>query len=109
MSKKYRKIIIKINCRHSRAITKLTEDTTTTDNAPKPYYHVGFNHMFALWRYWMTHEEDCFAELLTNNQGTAHFYKELPKKVDTLLETGDILAAVASEKVLGTRHVKAMN
>ncbi|KAH9637015.1 hypothetical protein HF086_007378 [Spodoptera exigua] len=65
----------------NRAITKLTEDTASTENAPKPYYHSGFNHMFVLWRYWMTHEEDVFAELLTNNKGTAKFYKEFPKKL----------------------------
>lgn len=65
----------------NRAITKLTEAVSSTDQAPKPYYHRGFNHMFVLWRYWMTHEEDVFAELLTNNTGTAYFYKEFPKKL----------------------------
>lgn len=65
----------------NRAITKLTEDATSTPHVPVPYYHAGFNYMFVLWRYWMTHEQDDFASLLTNGRGAAKAYAELPKKL----------------------------
>ncbi|KAJ8712102.1 hypothetical protein PYW07_004944 [Mythimna separata] len=85
----------------NRAITKLTADTTSTDNAPKPYYHAGFNHMFVLWRYWMTHEEDCFAKLLTNNTGTAYFWKEFLKKLVGMSEyTLPAILKLADDQVL---------
>ncbi|CAH1638989.1 unnamed protein product [Spodoptera littoralis] len=85
----------------SKAITKVTEDVSSTDNAPKPYYHRGFNHMLVLWRYWMTHEEDVFAELLTNNTGTAKFWKEFPKKLLGMSEyTLPAIMKLADDQVL---------
>ncbi|XP_059057655.1 fatty-acid amide hydrolase 2-like [Achroia grisella] len=65
----------------NRVISKLTELTPSTDKAPKPYYHEGFNHMFVLWRYWMTRETEKFPKVLTNNRGEAKALVELPKKI----------------------------
>ncbi|CAB3230211.1 unnamed protein product [Arctia plantaginis] len=76
----------------NKVINKLTVDATSTEYVPKPYYHEGFNHMYSLWRYWMTKETDNFAKLLTNNEGEARFIKELPKKL--LGQSNYTLAAI---------------
>ncbi|XP_026741569.1 fatty-acid amide hydrolase 2 isoform X2 [Trichoplusia ni] len=63
-----------------KAIAKLTEDAVSTAHVPQPYYHSGFNYLFLLWRYWMTHEVEDFASMITNRKGRASFWKELAKK-----------------------------
>ncbi|XP_075980777.1 fatty-acid amide hydrolase 2-like isoform X2 [Anticarsia gemmatalis] len=65
----------------TKAVTLLTEQAPSSDLAPKPFYHNGFNYMFALWRYWMTRETEVFGKMLTNNSGEAKFIVELPKKL----------------------------
>lgn len=70
----------------TKVIAKLTEDAPSSDLVPTPYYHRGFNHMYSLWRYWMSKEADVFAKLLTNNKGEAKFIVELPKKLLGLSE-----------------------
>ncbi|CAH2242528.1 jg3843 [Pararge aegeria aegeria] len=64
-----------------KVIYKLSSQAETTDKAPKPYYHEGFNHAFALWRHGMTKEADSFAQLLANNEGEANGLVELGKKL----------------------------
>ncbi|XP_037292993.1 fatty-acid amide hydrolase 2 isoform X2 [Manduca sexta] len=64
----------------NKVITNLTEEAPS-GGAPKRYYHEGFNYMFALWRYWMTHETENFARMITNNTGEANFFVELAKKL----------------------------
>lgn len=63
-----------------RAISKITQELTTAD-APQPYHHEGFNHMYVLWKYWMTKEPDNTALLYTNNTTEANGILELIKKV----------------------------
>ncbi|XP_052751069.1 fatty-acid amide hydrolase 2-like isoform X2 [Galleria mellonella] len=65
----------------NKVVAKLTELAPSTDKAPKPYYHKGFNYMFALWRYWMTKETDKFPKMLANNRGEVKGLVELPKKL----------------------------
>ncbi|KAL4705184.1 hypothetical protein ACJJTC_018430, partial [Scirpophaga incertulas] len=65
----------------TRVIRKLTEESTSTATAPKPYYHAGFNHMASLWRHQMTKEADSFPRQLANNQGEANGILELAKKM----------------------------
>ncbi|CAD0202780.1 unnamed protein product [Chrysodeixis includens] len=64
-----------------KAIAKLTEDAVSTAHVPQQYYHTGFNYMFLLWRYWMTHEVEDFASMITNRKSRASFWRELAKKV----------------------------
>ncbi|XP_068617537.1 fatty-acid amide hydrolase 2-like [Battus philenor] len=64
----------------NKVIRQLTEDTSP-EKAPKAYYHSGFDHMYALWRYGMTKEAESFPRLLTNNQGQANGLLELVKKL----------------------------
>ncbi|XP_045774675.1 fatty-acid amide hydrolase 2-like [Maniola jurtina] len=63
-----------------RVVYKLSGVAEPSDK-PKPYYHEGFNHSFALWRHAMSKEADCFAALLTDNQGEANGLAELGKKI----------------------------
>ncbi|KAM3959662.1 fatty-acid amide hydrolase 2-A isoform 2-T3 [Aphomia sociella] len=65
----------------TKVVARLTELAPSTDKAPKPYYHEGFNYMFALWRYWMTKETEKFAKMLANNHGEINGLVELPKKL----------------------------
>ncbi|XP_034834688.1 fatty-acid amide hydrolase 2-like [Maniola hyperantus] len=63
-----------------RVVYKLSGVVEPSDK-PKPYYHEGFNHSLALWRHAMSKEADCFAALLTDNQGEANGLAELGKKL----------------------------
>lgn len=65
----------------SRAIAKLTQEATSSDKAPEPYYHKGFNYMYRLWNYWISKEPDNYHELYKNNMGEANAIVELVKKV----------------------------
>ncbi|XP_060804794.1 fatty-acid amide hydrolase 2 isoform X2 [Amyelois transitella] len=64
-----------------KAIAVLANLAPSGENAPKPYYHEGFNHMYSLWRHAMTKEVDSFPKLLANNNGEAKAIVELPKKL----------------------------
>lgn len=61
-------------------ITRISQETTTTENAPEPYYHQGFNHMYSIWKYWMTKEPEHLPTICTNNKGEANGLIELLKK-----------------------------
>ncbi|KAJ8714862.1 hypothetical protein PYW08_004843 [Mythimna loreyi] len=62
-------------------ITRISQEITTTENAPEPYYHSGFNHMYSIWRHWMTKEPEHLPSLATNNNGDANGFIELLKKM----------------------------
>ncbi|KAH9637020.1 hypothetical protein HF086_007383 [Spodoptera exigua] len=61
-------------------ITRISQNITTTENAPEPYYHRGFNHMYSIWKHWMTKEPEHLPSLCTNNKGEANGIIELLKK-----------------------------
>ncbi|KAI5636562.1 amidase domain-containing protein [Phthorimaea operculella] len=65
----------------NKVIKKLTEDAKTTEQAPKPYYHRGFDHIFKIWKHGMDKEVENFAALLTNCQGEARATTEIVKKL----------------------------
>ncbi|CAB3230212.1 unnamed protein product [Arctia plantaginis] len=64
-----------------RVITRISQDASSTANAPKPYYHQGFNHMYNLWKYWISKEPEDLATFYTNGNGKANGLMELAKKV----------------------------
>lgn len=64
-----------------RVLTRLSQDTTSTANAPQPYYHEGFDYMYTLWKYWMSKEPEDLASLVTNGNGKANGLIELAKKI----------------------------
>lgn len=64
-----------------RVITRISQETTSTEKAPEAYYHTGFSHMYSIWKHWMTKEPDNLAMLYTNNKGEANGLVELIKKV----------------------------
>ncbi|XP_052743462.1 fatty-acid amide hydrolase 2 [Bicyclus anynana] len=64
-----------------KVIYRLSSQAENTEQAPKPYYHEGFNHSFALWRHAMTKEADSFPKLLANNEGEVNGLVELAKKL----------------------------
>ncbi|KAJ0174834.1 hypothetical protein K1T71_009942 [Dendrolimus kikuchii] len=74
------KIFRKFRKKIGKVITKIGKDVTNADNAPQPYHHEGFKHMYALWKYWMTQEPDTKA-LFTNNNGEPNALAELGKKL----------------------------
>ncbi|XP_075980781.1 fatty-acid amide hydrolase 2-like [Anticarsia gemmatalis] len=64
-----------------RVITHISQEATSTSTAPQKYYHQGFDHMYSLWKYWMTKEPEDLASLFTNGKGKANGLIELAKKV----------------------------
>lgn len=62
-----------------KVVTKLKQECK--GHSPEPYNHEGFNHMYTLWRYWMTKEPEDFAKWLKNNKGKASGLGELFKKM----------------------------
>ncbi|XP_049876068.1 fatty-acid amide hydrolase 2-like isoform X2 [Pectinophora gossypiella] len=70
----------------SKVVKKLSSAASSTDRAPKPYYHSGLDYMFSLWRHGMTKEAEVFSRVLTNNTGTAKAWVEIPKKLLGLSE-----------------------
>ncbi|XP_013190328.1 fatty-acid amide hydrolase 2 [Amyelois transitella] len=61
-----------------KAITTLSD---VSSHPPKQYYHEGFNHMFTLWKYWMTKEPEKFRWFVKNNREEANGWVELAKKL----------------------------
>ncbi|XP_048478585.1 fatty-acid amide hydrolase 2-A isoform X2 [Plutella xylostella] len=64
----------------TRVVSKLSSSVPTS-NAPEPYSHPGFSHMYQLWNYWMTKEPETFAQMFTDWQGEAKWCTELAKKL----------------------------
>ncbi|CAH0589251.1 unnamed protein product [Chrysodeixis includens] len=64
-----------------RVITRISQETTSSDKAPEPYYHRGFDHMYNIWKYWTTKEVDHKDFLQTTRTGAANGLVELAKKV----------------------------
>nr|XP_049704213.1 fatty-acid amide hydrolase 2 [Helicoverpa armigera] len=64
-----------------RVITRISQQTMSTETAPQPYYHKAFNHMYSIWKHWMTKEPEDLATLCTNNKGSANGIVELLKKM----------------------------
>lgn len=65
----------------NQLVAKLSDVSRLTASSPQPYYHRGFDHMFALWKHGMTKETESFPRMLTNNKGEAHGLTELGKKL----------------------------
>ncbi|XP_048478566.1 fatty-acid amide hydrolase 2 isoform X2 [Plutella xylostella] len=63
-----------------KAMNKVVSRLSTDSSKPTPYTHPGFSHMFALWKYHMSKESECFPRMLTNNRGYAVGLAELVKK-----------------------------
>ncbi|XP_073962096.1 fatty-acid amide hydrolase 2-B-like [Choristoneura fumiferana] len=65
----------------NKVVAKLSAEGRATASLPQPYYHAGFDHMFALWKHAMTNETEDFPRMLTDNKGVAHGLTELGKKL----------------------------
>ncbi|XP_053611056.1 fatty-acid amide hydrolase 2-like [Plodia interpunctella] len=63
-----------------RVISKISKDVPSA-NAPKPYYHEAVSHMYDLWRYWMSQENDDYELMFTNFKGKPHWLVEWVKKI----------------------------
>ncbi|XP_023942810.1 fatty-acid amide hydrolase 2 [Bicyclus anynana] len=59
-------------------VTKLQQDCNTS---PQSYYHLGLDHMYKLWSYWMSKEPGSYASMLTNGAGDVNGFTELVKKM----------------------------
>ncbi|KAJ2941072.1 hypothetical protein O0L34_g10304 [Tuta absoluta] len=64
-----------------KVIKKITEDATSTEQAPEPYYHRGFDQIFNIWKHGMTKEKGNPAVALTNFKGEVRLFPEIFKKL----------------------------